>query len=272
MCVTQSKKPERRAAEIRVAQTDRWRKRERAGGRSPRKGLGGGRSRCGKFKGKSSASAQATSARTGARTRGGGAPGPALSSTSSSSSLPFHRGPSPTMIPTAPCLSKALRRALTPKRGNKDYYKGASPASAVFFVSAVLPPPPTRCLSFPRPAREQNVDREAHHRTQEHARRTSRVDTAQARRESTSCAARPSTGSSTARCACSSPRPSRTSKPPRCAPLLSYPPVLRADVLPLPLPLSHSRVCCPPSPYPTSGGRAAYRVRCCDTALVLVYS
>ena len=37
------------------------------------------------------------------------------------------------MIPTAPVLSKALRRALTPKRGNKDYYKGQSfpaPASA----------------------------------------------------------------------------------------------------------------------------------------------
>ncbi|PIL34459.1 hypothetical protein GSI_03235 [Ganoderma sinense ZZ0214-1] len=32
------------------------------------------------------------------------------------------------MIPTAPVLSKALRRALTPKRGNKDYYKGTRQA------------------------------------------------------------------------------------------------------------------------------------------------
>ncbi len=33
---------------------------------------------------------------------------------------------STTMFPTNPCFSKAMRRALTPKRGNKDYYKGAS--------------------------------------------------------------------------------------------------------------------------------------------------
>ncbi|KAI0710888.1 hypothetical protein C8Q76DRAFT_739059 [Earliella scabrosa] len=32
------------------------------------------------------------------------------------------------MFPTNPCLSKALRRALTPKRGNKDYYKGTRQA------------------------------------------------------------------------------------------------------------------------------------------------
>lgn len=31
------------------------------------------------------------------------------------------------MFATLPRLSKASRRALTPKRGNKDYYKGASP-------------------------------------------------------------------------------------------------------------------------------------------------
>lgn len=29
------------------------------------------------------------------------------------------------MHPTLACLSKASRRALTPKRGNKDFYKGA---------------------------------------------------------------------------------------------------------------------------------------------------
>ncbi|KAI0755675.1 hypothetical protein C8Q74DRAFT_1304954 [Fomes fomentarius] len=32
------------------------------------------------------------------------------------------------MFPTTPVLSKALRRALTPKRGNKDYYKGTRQA------------------------------------------------------------------------------------------------------------------------------------------------
>ncbi|KAI0643300.1 hypothetical protein C8Q79DRAFT_915637 [Trametes meyenii] len=32
------------------------------------------------------------------------------------------------MFPTLPCLSKASRRALTPKRGNKDYYKGTRQA------------------------------------------------------------------------------------------------------------------------------------------------
>ncbi|RPD54547.1 hypothetical protein L226DRAFT_493546 [Lentinus tigrinus ALCF2SS1-7] len=32
------------------------------------------------------------------------------------------------MFPTTPCLSKAMRRALTPKRGNKDYYKGTRQA------------------------------------------------------------------------------------------------------------------------------------------------
>ncbi|KAI0739359.1 hypothetical protein C8Q80DRAFT_1221870 [Daedaleopsis nitida] len=32
------------------------------------------------------------------------------------------------MYPTNPCLTKALRRALTPKRGNKDYYKGTRQA------------------------------------------------------------------------------------------------------------------------------------------------
>ncbi|TBU24619.1 hypothetical protein BD309DRAFT_663721 [Dichomitus squalens] len=32
------------------------------------------------------------------------------------------------MFPTNPVLSKALRRALTPKRGNKDYYKGTRQA------------------------------------------------------------------------------------------------------------------------------------------------
>lgn len=30
------------------------------------------------------------------------------------------------MFPTLACLSKASRRALTPKRGNKDFYKGSS--------------------------------------------------------------------------------------------------------------------------------------------------
>lgn len=40
----------------------------------------------------------------------------------------FFRPPGPTRTmfnATAPVLSKALRRALTPKRGNKDFYKGA---------------------------------------------------------------------------------------------------------------------------------------------------
>ncbi|KAI0821786.1 hypothetical protein BC628DRAFT_1393635 [Trametes gibbosa] len=32
------------------------------------------------------------------------------------------------MFPTLPCLSKASRRALTPKRGNKDFYKGTRQA------------------------------------------------------------------------------------------------------------------------------------------------
>ncbi|KAH9934028.1 uncharacterized protein BXZ73DRAFT_89679 [Epithele typhae] len=32
------------------------------------------------------------------------------------------------MIPTRPVLSKALRRALTPKHGNKDFYKGTRQA------------------------------------------------------------------------------------------------------------------------------------------------
>ncbi|KAL7278197.1 hypothetical protein ACG7TL_008171 [Trametes sanguinea] len=32
------------------------------------------------------------------------------------------------MFPTRACLSKASRRALTPKRGNKDYYKGTRQA------------------------------------------------------------------------------------------------------------------------------------------------
>ncbi|RDX40653.1 hypothetical protein K466DRAFT_666217 [Polyporus arcularius HHB13444] len=32
------------------------------------------------------------------------------------------------MFPTNPCFSKAMRRALTPKRGNKDYYKGTRQA------------------------------------------------------------------------------------------------------------------------------------------------
>ncbi|KAI0327480.1 hypothetical protein GY45DRAFT_1308705 [Cubamyces sp. BRFM 1775] len=32
------------------------------------------------------------------------------------------------MFPTLACLSKASRRALTPKRGNKDYYKGTRQA------------------------------------------------------------------------------------------------------------------------------------------------
>ncbi|KAI0773178.1 hypothetical protein BD413DRAFT_539887 [Trametes elegans] len=32
------------------------------------------------------------------------------------------------MHPTLACLSKASRRALTPKRGNKDYYKGTRQA------------------------------------------------------------------------------------------------------------------------------------------------
>ena len=34
--------------------------------------------------------------------------------------------PTATMFATLARLSKASRRALTPKRGNKDYYKGAS--------------------------------------------------------------------------------------------------------------------------------------------------
>ncbi|KAG6330887.1 hypothetical protein ID866_8201 [Astraeus odoratus] len=33
------------------------------------------------------------------------------------------------MHPTAACLSKASRRALTPKRGNKDFYKGTRQAA-----------------------------------------------------------------------------------------------------------------------------------------------
>ncbi|KAH8117580.1 hypothetical protein DFH11DRAFT_1575881 [Phellopilus nigrolimitatus] len=33
------------------------------------------------------------------------------------------------MKPTLACLSKASRRPLTPKRGNKDYYKGNRQAS-----------------------------------------------------------------------------------------------------------------------------------------------
>lgn len=33
------------------------------------------------------------------------------------------------MHPTLACLSKASRRALTPKRGNKDFYKGTSSQS-----------------------------------------------------------------------------------------------------------------------------------------------
>jgi len=33
------------------------------------------------------------------------------------------------MFPTLVCLSKASRRALTPKRGNKDYYKGTRQAA-----------------------------------------------------------------------------------------------------------------------------------------------
>ncbi|KAI0079143.1 hypothetical protein K474DRAFT_705310 [Panus rudis PR-1116 ss-1] len=32
------------------------------------------------------------------------------------------------MFPTLACLSKASRRALTPKRGNKDFYKGTRQA------------------------------------------------------------------------------------------------------------------------------------------------
>ncbi|KAH9850919.1 hypothetical protein C2E23DRAFT_833395 [Lenzites betulinus] len=32
------------------------------------------------------------------------------------------------MFATLPCLSKASRRALTPKRGNKDFYKGTRQA------------------------------------------------------------------------------------------------------------------------------------------------
>ncbi|KAI0631500.1 hypothetical protein C8Q77DRAFT_1159282 [Trametes polyzona] len=32
------------------------------------------------------------------------------------------------MFPSLPCLSKASRRALTPKRGNKDFYKGTRQA------------------------------------------------------------------------------------------------------------------------------------------------
>ena len=31
---------------------------------------------------------------------------------------------STTMFPTTPCFSNTMRRALTPKRGNKDFYKG----------------------------------------------------------------------------------------------------------------------------------------------------
>ncbi|KAI0761102.1 hypothetical protein BC629DRAFT_1546282 [Irpex lacteus] len=33
------------------------------------------------------------------------------------------------MFPTLACLSKASRRALTPKRGNKDFYKGTRQAT-----------------------------------------------------------------------------------------------------------------------------------------------
>ncbi|KAF8837286.1 hypothetical protein BDN67DRAFT_909528 [Paxillus ammoniavirescens] len=33
------------------------------------------------------------------------------------------------MHPTLACLSKASRRALTPKRGNKDFYKGTRQAT-----------------------------------------------------------------------------------------------------------------------------------------------
>jgi len=37
------------------------------------------------------------------------------------------------MFFTAVCLSKASRRALTPKRGNKDFYKGAFSATCFHF-------------------------------------------------------------------------------------------------------------------------------------------
>ncbi|KAG8216653.1 hypothetical protein J3R82DRAFT_6850 [Butyriboletus roseoflavus] len=54
------------------------------------------------------------------------------------------------MHPTLACLSKASRRALTPKRGNKDFYKGAfSQSKSTPLLDTSRPPIGTRQATLP---------------------------------------------------------------------------------------------------------------------------
>lgn len=91
------------------------------------------------------------------------------------------------MRPTFAALSKASRRPLNPKRGNKDYYKGASSELVFPFVHLQM--------QF----------------LQVHDRPSSQVDCEQARQVNTSVARRLATVSWTKKCASSSPHQSRRS-------------------------------------------------------------
>ena len=71
------------------------------------------------------------------------------------------------MFPTVARLSKASRAPLTPKRGNKDYYKGNFTLKLLYSAQLTL--------------------------AQAHARLTSRVDDEQARRDDMSSAGAPNT-------------------------------------------------------------------------------